>query len=323
MFPPLLRYSRTNSNSNKSSGSGPSIMATASAIPELPKSVVFASSGLGGMLGWVVVHPFNTIAVRSNLASASGQTFSLSQMAANQGWMSVYDGLSAGVMRQVFYATARFGLFETFRDWLHEYRGKTDFASRVAVGAITGGIAAYISCPMEVAVVRMSNDSSLPVAERRNYKGVVDTTLRIAKEEGIAAFWRGSGPFVTRAMMVGVFQVATLDQFKDLYVTWLDQKRNSIPNVFCAAMTSGLIYSMATMPLEASKNRMASQKRDPVTGKLPYTSTLQTLRKVTTEKGFMALYNGFFPYYLRCGGHTVSMFILVQVMRDLYTETMM
>ena len=81
-------------------------------------------------MGWAMVHPFNTIAVRSNLASASGQTFSLKEMVAKQGWMSVYDGLSAGVLRQVFYATSRFGLFETFRDMLHEYRGKTDFASR-------------------------------------------------------------------------------------------------------------------------------------------------------------------------------------------------
>lgn len=255
-----------------------SLLATAPATAEqLPKSVVFASSGLGGMLGWAVIHPFNTIAVRANLASASGKTFSLSEMLAKQGWMSVYDGLSAGVTRQIFYATSRFGLFETFKEKLHEIRGKTDFASRVGVGAITGGIAAYISCPMEVAVVRMSNDSSLPEAERRNYKGVVDTVTRITKEEGISAFWRGSNPFVTRAMMVGVFQVATLDQFKELYCNWLGQKKNSIPNVFCSAMTSGLIYSLATMPLEASKNRMASQKPDPKTGKLPYTGTFQTL----------------------------------------------
>ena len=96
----------------------------------IPSSVVFATSGMGGMLGWALVHPFNTVAVRSNLASASGQTFSLREMLAKQGWMSVYDGLSAGMMRQVFYATSRLGLFETFRDILHEYRGKTDFASR-------------------------------------------------------------------------------------------------------------------------------------------------------------------------------------------------
>lgn len=190
------------------------------------------------------------------------------------------------------------------------------------MGAVTGGIAAYISCPMEVAVVRMSNDSSLPKEERRNYKGVVDTATRIVKEEGVSAFWRGSSPFVARAMMVGVFQVATLDQFKAFYATYLNQQKNSIPNVFASAMTSGLIYSIATMPLEASKNRMASQKPDKA-GNLPYKGILQTLTKVSADSGFMSLYNGFFPYYLRCGGHTVSMFIFVQLLRDAYTSKMM
>jgi solute carrier family 25 oxoglutarate transporter 11 len=106
-------------------------LATAPATTaSLPKSVIFASSGLGGCLGWCVVHPFNTVAVRMNLASASGKTFNLQTMGKQLGWMSVYDGLSAGIARQMFYATARFGLFETFRDMLHEYRGHTDFASR-------------------------------------------------------------------------------------------------------------------------------------------------------------------------------------------------
>lgn len=173
---------------------------------------------------------------------------------------------------------------------------------------------------MEVAVVRMSNDATLPVDERRNYKNVVDTGTRIIKEEGVGAFWRGSAPFVQRAMLVGVFQVATLDQFKEMYANMFGQTKNSIPNVFCAAMTSGLIYSIATMPLEASKNRMASQKPDKATGLLPYKSTLQTIRAVSAKEGFAALYNGFFPYYVRCGGHTVSMFIFVQMLRDTYSK---
>jgi solute carrier family 25 oxoglutarate transporter 11 len=230
--------------------------------------------------------------------------------------------LAAGVLRQVVYATARLGLFETCRDKLHEFRGKTDFAARVGVGAVTGGIAAYMSCPMEVTVVRMSNDSTLPPSERRNYKSVVDAASRIVKEEGVSAFWRGSSPFVTRAMFVGVFQVATLDQFKAIFSHYLNQRKDSIPNVFCAAMTSGLIYSLATMPLEACKNRMANQKVSPATGLLPYKSIVQTLRKVSAEEGFLALYHGFFPYYLRCGGHTVAMFVLVQVLRDVYSSTL-
>lgn len=271
-------------------------------------------------MGWCIVHPANTLAVRQNLASMQGKKFSFKAMVEESGLLSLYDGLAAGVLRQVFYASSRFGLFETFRDKLHELRGKTDFASRVVVGAATGGIAAYISCPMEVSVVRMSNDSTLPPDERRNYKNVFDCASRIVKEEGVTAFWRGSTPFVQRAMMVGVFQVATLDQFKELYCDLFHQTKNSVPNVFCAAMTSGLIYSAATMPLEAAKNRMASQKPDPKTGVLPYKSTLQTIRKVSAQEGFSALYNGFLPYYIRCGGHTVSMFIIVQLLRDIYIK---
>jgi solute carrier family 25 (mitochondrial oxoglutarate transporter), member 11 len=80
-----------------------------------------------------------------NLASMSGKPFSMKTMVAESGWLSLYDGLSAGLLRQVFYASSRFGLFEIFRDRLHAYRGKTDFAARVGVGAVAGGIAAYIS----------------------------------------------------------------------------------------------------------------------------------------------------------------------------------
>lgn len=278
----------------------------------------FVTSGLGGMAGWVVVHPANTIAVRMSLNPA-GTTFSLRHMLQTSGGVvGLYDGLSAGLLRQVFYATARLGLFETFRDVLHEVRGKTDFAARVGIGAVTGGMAAYLSCPMEVCVVRMSNDGTLPTEQRKNYKGVFDVAGRIIKEEGVLAFWNGSSPFVVRAMMVGVFQVATLDQFKDMFTKHFGQQKDSLMNVFSSAMASGLVYSVATMPLEACKNRMANQKVDAATGKLPYTGIIQTMQKVSATEGFMALYNGFLPYYIRCGGHTVSMFLFVQLFRDAF-----
>ncbi|KAL7477004.1 hypothetical protein ACHAW6_002823 [Cyclotella cf. meneghiniana] len=299
----------------------PSPQAAKTAPVALPKSVIFATSGLGGIIGWCIVHPFNTAAVRMNLASMQGKHTSIMGIFREQGFMSLYDGLAAGVGRQVFYASSRLGLFDTCRDILHEYRGKTDFAGRVVVGAATGATAAAISCPMEVATVRMSNDVNLPPEERRNYKGLMDVFKRIYTEEGVSAFWRGSVPFAQRAALVGVFQVATLDQFKELYAHYFNQEKGSLANVFSSAMSSGLIYSIATMPLEAAKNRMASQKPDKVTGKLLYTSTLQTMRTVSASEGFLALYNGFLPYYIRCGGHTVAMFISVQLMRDFYARS--
>ena len=36
----------------------------------VPRAVKFATAGVGGVFGWVVVPPFNTAAVRMNLAAA-------------------------------------------------------------------------------------------------------------------------------------------------------------------------------------------------------------------------------------------------------------
>mgnify|MGYP005995797515 CR=1 FL=1 len=106
----------------------------APAAPTPPKKLStfmnFATAGMGGVMGWCVVHPFNTVAVQMSLKTMSASATvagaapakALSfpkffmHMVKEQGVMSLYNGLSAGILRQVFYATSRFGLFEVMRD---------------------------------------------------------------------------------------------------------------------------------------------------------------------------------------------------------------
>ena len=264
----------------------------------LTKPIIFTTAGLAGVGGWIVIHPFNVLGVRLNLLSQAadatkpkGVVSFASQIIKNEGVGALYKGLSAGITRQVFYATSRFGLYEVTRDWSSKYR-KTDIWSRLFVGAVSGGIAAYISCPAEVSLVRMSNDNSLPLAERRNYKGVGNAFFRIYREEGIRTFWRGSAPFVNRAMLVGVCQVATYDQFRVMY-NQFGLKEGTFPNFFAASMSAGLFYSIVTMPFETSKNRMAFQKADGA-GNLKYRTTIQTIRSVASSVCFSFIENIFF-----------------------------
>lgn len=287
-----------------------------------PVVVSFTTAGLGGIAGWLMVHPFNTISVRMNLASSSNSPSSSSSLPFRKflmnsirkdGLLSLYSGLSAGILRQVFYSTSRFGLFELFRDELAKYR-PTDMTSRMATGILSGGIAALISSPAEITLVRISNDISLPLDKRRNYKGVVDAFTRILREEGTGAFFRGSGPFINRAMLVGAVQVGTYDQFRESFrsigVT------AQFTNVFCASMASGIIYSSVTMPFETAKNRMAFQKKD-ANGVFPYRSAIQTMSTIASKEGIMKLWSGFSPYYIRCGGHTVVMFVTIEYLRKI------
>ncbi len=112
--------------------------------------------------------------------------------------------------------------------------------------------------------------------------------------------------------------MGTFDQGKQFYARQLGDLAplGSTSNVFCAAMTSGLFYSTVTMPFESAKNRMATQTPDPETGEVLYKSVLQTIRRVAGKEGVLALWNGFPAYYLRCGGHTMTMFVFVQWLRQ-------
>jgi len=166
--------------------------------------------------------------------------------------------------------------------------------------------------------VRISNDSQLPVEKRRNYTGITNAFKRIFTEEGPGAFFRGCGPFVNRAMLVGAVQVGTYDQFRGTFKSW--GITNPTMNVFAASMTSGLLYSIVTMPFETAKNRMAFQKPDPVTKVLAYRSAIQTITTIAKSEGVLRLWAGFPPYYLRCGGHTVFMFMSVEWLRKAYQK---
>jgi solute carrier family 25 oxoglutarate transporter 11 len=138
---------------------------------------------------------------------------------------------------------------------------------------------------------------------------------RITREEGLATFWRGSSPFMIRAALVGASQVATYDQFKLLFHK--AGVPDGIPIQFTASMSAGLVYSVITMPFESAKNRMAFQKPDPITGHLLFRGTFQTISHVVRQTGVASLWSGFLPYYVRCGGHTVVMFIAIEQLRTL------
>jgi len=55
--------------------------------------------------------------------------------------------------------------------------------------------------------------------QQRKYKSILDALIRIVKEEGLFALWRGSMVTVGRAIVVNVSQLATYSQVKHLIAT--------------------------------------------------------------------------------------------------------
>ena len=89
----------------------------------------------------------------------------------SEGPIGLYAGLSAAAARQLSYGNLRLGIYATLRDtW---FGGKDpNGASKLGMGCIAGGIAAFFSNPIEVTLVRMQADGRLPSSERRNYSNI-------------------------------------------------------------------------------------------------------------------------------------------------------
>lgn len=234
----------------------------------------------------------------------------------NEGFATIYTGLSAGLLRQATYTTTRLGIYT----WLFENFSSPDgtppgFFMKAALGMTAGASGAFIGTPAEVALIRMTSDGNLPADQRRNYKNVFDALFRIFKEEGLFTLWRGAIPTMGRAMVVNAAQLASYSQAKQL-ILQTGYIKEGIFLHFLASMISGLVTTAASMPVDIAKTRIQNMKM--IDGKPEYRGAVDVIVKVAKHEGFFSLWKGFTPYYFRLGPHTVLTFIVLEQMNRLY-----
>ena len=230
---------------------------------------------------------------------------------ANEGFLAFYSGLSAGMLRQISYGTLRLGLYENIRAKVYG-DSKVEVAWKNALCGLTAGAtASAMANPVEVSLVRMQADGKLPPAERRNYKHAIDAIIRIGKEEGFAAYFRGVTPTVTRAMVVNMTQLGSYSQAKYYYEKYL--KLTGFANYLAASLTAGFIYSSASLPVDNAKTRMQKSEIGS-----EYSSLTRTLKLVAQREGLFKLWNGFPMYFCRCAGHTIFMMLFLEQYKKMY-----
>ncbi|XP_043064990.1 mitochondrial 2-oxoglutarate/malate carrier protein-like [Drosophila ficusphila] len=266
----------------------------------IPYYVKPIKHGLGGMMATVILQPLDFIKTQMQLAIKGEYKSSrdcLTKVVKNEGIRALYKGLSAGLMRQVTYPTARNGFADM---WIHYYRkqynaGPTHW-ERMGIIGLGSAFGAMIANPAEVAMIRMMSDNRLPLEERRNYKNVVDAFARIVKEEGVLVLWRGCMPNMGRSMVVYMLQFGVYSKSWRVSSEYFSGR---LPRQISSAMLTSVVTTMASMPLDMAKTRIQQQ----MTGE--YKDTFDVLMKVSKSEGIFALWKGFTPHLLRRGLHIV------------------
>ena len=279
--------------------------------PAMRAALPFINGGISGMVATSVIQPVDMIKVRIQLAgegtSGGPKPTPMSvtrQIIASGKVMDLYTGLSAGLLRQAVYTTARLGFFDTFMSKLSarakEQGRQVGFSERATAGLAAGGIAAMFGNPADLALIRMQSDGLKPLAERNNYKSVIDALTSIARSEGVGALWAGAAPTVVRAMALNFGQLAFFSEAKAQLKANTDLSARA--QTLSASAIAGFFASFFSLPFDFVKTRLQKQQKGP-DGKVPYKSMADCFVKVAKQEGIMRFYRGFGTYYVRIAPH--------------------
>jgi solute carrier family 25 oxoglutarate transporter 11 len=89
------------------------------------------------------------------------------------------------------------------------------FFEKFYCSVTAGAIGSIIGNPMDLILVRFQSDTMQPPEKRRNYKHAGDAFMRIIREEGVLALWRGCTPTIVRAVLMNVGMLAPFDECKE------------------------------------------------------------------------------------------------------------
>jgi hypothetical protein len=296
---------------NAAKGDGVAVANDFLHTPVVRAALPFINGGISGMVATSVIQPVDMIKVRIQLAG-EGTTggpkptpLSVARgIIASGKVLDLYTGLSAGLLRQAVYTTARLGFFDTFMGTLTsraQAQGNSiGFKERATAGLAAGGIAAMIGNPADLALIRMQSDGLKPLAERKNYKSVIDALASIAKSEGVGALWAGAAPTVVRAMALNFGQLAFFSEAKVQLKKNTDLSART--QTLSASAIAGFFASFFSLPFDFVKTRLQKQSKGP-DGKLPYSGMADCFRKVAKQEGVMRFYRGFGTYYIRIAPH--------------------
>ncbi|GMT26434.1 hypothetical protein PFISCL1PPCAC_17731, partial [Pristionchus fissidentatus] len=182
-----------------------------------------------------------------------------------------------------------------------EKKAKSFDARKFFLDLASGGTAAAVSktavAPIErVKLLLQVQDVSSSIAADKRYKGIIDVLVRVPKEQGFTALWRGNLANVIRYFPTQALNFAFKDTFKKLFALDKVDKKREFWKFLGLNLASGGAAGATSLcfvyPLDFARTRLAAD-----VGKgesREFKGLVDCLVKITKADGPIGLYRGFF-----------------------------
>jgi len=274
----------------------------------------FWFGGSASSMAACVTHPLDLVKVRLQTRrgdAPKNMSGTFVRILKTDGARGLYSGLSASLLRQLTYSTARFGIYEEMKTRYTRGNKDPSFPVLVAMSVSSGFLGGILGNFADVLNVRMQHDASLPPSQRRNYRHAVDGMVRMAREEGILSWFRGWLPNSSRAAVMTASQLASYDTFKRALLDYTPMKDN-LTTHFSASFLAGLVAATVTSPIDVIKTRVMSSSQGH--------GVMHTIGEIYRAEGIRWMFKGWVPSFLRLGPHTICTFVFLELHRKTYRK---
>ncbi|CAB1421991.1 unnamed protein product [Pleuronectes platessa] len=290
-------------------------------------AVKFLGAGTAACFADLLTFPLDTAKVRLQIqgeaiaSSAAGNGSAvkyrgvfgtITTMVRTEGPRSLYNGLVAGLQRQMSFASVRIGLYDSVKQFYTRGSENVGIGVRLLAGCTTGAMAVVIAQPTDVVKVRFQAQARSSGVARR-YCSTIDAYRTIAKEEGIRGLWKGTAPNTLRNATVNCTELVTYDFIKETLLKSTPLSDN-LPCHFLSAFGAGLCTTVIASPVDVVKTRYMNSPLG------HYRSVFNCAATMMTKEGPLAFYKGFTPSFLRLGSWNVVMFVTYEQLKRAMME---
>ncbi|KAF6106953.1 uncoupling protein 2 [Phyllostomus discolor] len=189
-------------------------------------TVKFLGAGTAACIADLITFPLDTAKVRLQIQGEKqgavraatcvqyrGVLGTILTMVRTEGPRSLYNGLVAGLQRQMSFASVRIGLYDSVKQFYTKGSEHAGIGSRLLAGSTTGALAVAVAQPTDVVKVRFQAQARAAGSQR--YQSTVDAYKTIARKEGFRGLWKGTSPNIARNAIVNCAELVTYDLIKD------------------------------------------------------------------------------------------------------------
>jgi len=164
---------------------------------------------------------------------------------------------------------------------------------------VLGGVSAAVSktavAPIErIKLLLQTQDANVKITGDKKYKGIVDCLVRVPKEEGFGAFWRGNLANVIRYFPTQALNFAFKDTYKKVFCPY--SPKTDFWKFFFGNLASGgaagATSLMVVYPLDFARTRLAADVGKGAADR-QFTGLVDCLGKIRKSDGMKGLYQGF------------------------------